>query len=262
MPEKTAAAPKSKAVSTEPIRVRIKRQERPDSAPYWQDFAIPYKAGHNVHSLLTEIQVRPVTTDGSVTSPVTWDAACLEEVCGSCTMRINGAVRQACTALVDSLDRPIVIEPMQKFPVVRDLCVDRSRMFESLKRVRAWVPIDGTYDLGPGPRMSPEEQEYAYALSRCMTCGCCLEACPQVNERSEFIGAAAIGQAVLKNLHPSGPLTKEERVAELMGQGGLVDCGNAQNCVIVCPKEVPLTRAIGDMGRQTTRRMLKDLFWR
>lgn len=246
----------------DPIRLRIKRQERPDSAPYWQDFTVPYKPAHNVHSVLTELQMRPVTSDGSVTTPVAWDAACLEEVCGSCTMRINGQIRQACTALVDKLEQPIVLEPMQKFPVVRDLCVDRSRMFENLKRVRAWVPIDGTYDLGPGPRMSPQEQEYAYALSRCMTCGCCLEACPQVNERSAFIGPAAVAQAVLKNLHPSGPLTKEERVAELMGEGGIVDCGNAQNCVIVCPKEVPLIRAIGDMGRQTSLKMFRDLFRR
>ena len=151
---------------------------------------------------------------------------------------------------------------MKKFPVMRDLSVDRSRMFESLKRVRAWVPIDGTYDLGPGPRMTEEAQQYAYALSRCMTCGCCLEACPQYNDHSEFIGPAAVGQAVLKNLNPSGPLTKEERTAELMGVGGIVDCGNAQGCVMVCPKEVPLTRAIADMGRQATMKFFRDLFRR
>ena len=246
----------------EPIILRVQRQAGPGAEPYWEEFKIPYRRGHNVHSLLMETQLRPVTSDGRPTTPVVWDASCLEEVCGSCTMRVNGEVRQACAALVDRLERPIVLEPMQKFPVVRDLCVDRSRMFEDLKRVRAWVPIDGTYDLGPGPRMTPEEQEYAYALSRCMTCGCCLEACPQVNERSAFIGPAAIAAAVLKNLHPSGPLTKEERTAELMGVGGIVDCGNAQNCVLVCPKGVPLTRAIGDMGRQATKKWFRDLLWR
>ena len=62
-----------------------------------------------------------------------WECNCLEEVCGACTMIINGRVRQACTALIHKLDQPIVLEPMSKFPVVRDLYVDRSRMFESLK---------------------------------------------------------------------------------------------------------------------------------
>jgi succinate dehydrogenase / fumarate reductase iron-sulfur subunit len=110
--------------------------------------------------------------------------------------------------------------------------------------------------------MSAEDQEYAYELSRCMTCGCCLEVCPQVNDRSPFVGPAAIAAAVLKNLHPSGPLAKAERTRELMGVGGIVDCGNAQNCVEVCPKDVPLTRAIGDMGRQTTRQFFRDLLGR
>jgi succinate dehydrogenase / fumarate reductase iron-sulfur subunit len=244
------------------ITLRVLRQARPDSKPYWEEFKVPYRLGHNVHSLLMEVQLRPVTSDGRQTTPVVWEASCLEEVCGSCTMRVNGEVRQACAALVDSLGRTITLEPMTKFPVVRDLAVDRTRLFESLKRVRAWVPIDGTYDLGPGPRMNEVEQEYAYALSRCMTCGCCLEACPQVNDHSAFIGAAAIGQAVLKNLHPSGALTKDERTAALMGVGGIVDCGNAQGCVEACPKEVPLTRAIADMGRQATAKFFRDIFRR
>jgi succinate dehydrogenase / fumarate reductase, iron-sulfur subunit len=244
------------------IVVRVKRQDRPAAAPYWEEYKIPHRPGHNVHSLLMEIQLRPVTSDGRATSPVVWDANCLEEVCGSCTMYVNGQIRQACSALVDKLTRPIVLEPMKKFPVLRDLAVDRGSMFESLKRMRGWVPIDGTYDLGPGPRIDSETQEYAYALSRCMTCGCCLEACPQVNDHSAFIGPAAIAQAILKNLHPTGPLTKEERTAELMGVGGIADCGNAQNCVLVCPKEVPLTRAIGDMGRQATVKFFRDVFRR
>ena len=50
-----------------------------------------------------------------------------------------------------------------------------------LKQVKAWIPIDGTYDLGPGPRMPEKKRQWAYELSKCMTCGVCLEACPNVN---------------------------------------------------------------------------------
>jgi len=57
-----------------------------------------------------------------------------------------------------------VIEPMGKFPVVRDLAVDRSRMFSALKRIKGWIPIDGTHDLGPGPSMAEAESEVAYHL--------------------------------------------------------------------------------------------------
>jgi succinate dehydrogenase / fumarate reductase iron-sulfur subunit len=149
---------------------------------------------------------------------------------------------------------------MSKFPCIRDLRVDRTRMFEALKRVKAWVPIDGTHNLGVGPRLSPKEQHVGYELSRCMTCGCCLEACPQVNARSDFLGAFVFGQVRLFNLHPTGGMHADERLQAVMGPGGIADCGNAQNCEAVCPKEIPLTEAIAEVGRQTTRYMLRKLF--
>ena len=110
--------------------------------------------GMNVISSLMEIAANPVTASGKTTTPITYDSNCLEEVCGSCAMLINGRARMACSALVDKLEQPIRLEPFSKFPVVRDLAVDRSVLFENLKAVKAWVPIDGSYDLGPGPRVS------------------------------------------------------------------------------------------------------------
>jgi succinate dehydrogenase / fumarate reductase iron-sulfur subunit len=213
----------------------------------------------NVISALMEIQKNPVTSRGQKVAPVVWECACLEEVCGACTMIVNGRVRQSCSALVDSLapnGEVIKLEPMSKFPVVRDLVVDRSRMFEDLKRVRAWIELDGSHELGPGPRQSQENQEEAYPLSRCMTCGCCLEACPQIHAGSEFVGPAAISQVRLFNLHPSGKMHAPERLDTVMGSGGVEGCGKAQNCVEVCPKNIPLVDSIAAVGRATTKRLL------
>jgi succinate dehydrogenase / fumarate reductase iron-sulfur subunit len=246
----------------ESIIVRIERRDGPHSPAHWDEFKVPNAPNANVISVLMEIQRNPVTTAGKRVPPPAWDAACLEEVCGSCTMNINGQVRQACSALIEHLEQPVVLQPMKKFPLVRDLAVDRSRMFESLKRVSAWIPIDGTYDLGPGPRVSPEDQEINYVLSTCMTCGCCLEACPQVSGSTPFIGAAAISQARLFNNHPTGAMNKAERLRALMGPGGVGDCGKAANCVQVCPKGIPLTSSIAEMARATTRQALKDFFFR
>jgi succinate dehydrogenase / fumarate reductase iron-sulfur subunit len=242
------------------IKLTVKRQDTPTSSPYWEEYEIPYTPRQNVISVMMEIAKNPVTRDGKKTSPVVYDRACLEEVCGSCAMRINGVSRMACTALVDSLEQPIRLEPMAKFPVRRDLSVDRQVMFESLKRVKAWIPIDGTYDLGPGPRMPEPERQLAYEYSKCITCGNCLDVCPQVNDRSNFIGAAPIAQARLFNSHPTGAMNAAERIEALMGEGGLDDCGNAQNCVRACPKSIPLTTAIAEMFRATTRYGLKKLF--
>lgn len=246
------------------FRIRIRRQDRPGTAPYWETFELPYEPGLNITSCLQRIAARPITTHNREVAPVAYEAACLEEVCGSCTMIINGRVRQACSALVDHLladgQREITLEPMSKFPVIRDLVVDRSPMFAALKRVRAWIPVDGYYDAGPGPIIGPREQEQGYALARCMTCGCCVEACPQYGPHNDFIGPAAIAQAVLFNSHPTGRLTADQRLEALMAPGGIADCGNAQNCVKVCPKDIPLTRAIARAGWETTRYAIVRFF--
>ena len=180
-------------------------------------------------------------------------------------MVINGRVRQACSALVDKLleeSNLITLEPMSKFPLVRDLFVDRQRLFNDLKRVKAWVPIDGTYDLGPGPAVAQKTQEELYPLSRCISCGCCLEACPQYTPANHFVGAAVISQVRLFNEHPSGAALKEERLDTLMEKGGMAECGKAGNCVQVCPKEIPLLESIAAVQRQGTVHAIKKFFSR
>jgi len=244
------------------VIVRIERSDGPGQASRWEEFQVERRPNANVISVLMQIQRNPVTAEGKSTSPPAWDAACLEEVCGSCTMVINGKVRQACSALIDKLAQPISLQPMKKFPLVRDLTVDRGKMFDALRRVRAWIPIDGTYDLGPGPRQAPEEQELRYVLSTCMTCGCCLEVCPQVTPATQFIGAAAISQVRLFNTHPTGAMNASERLHGLMEAGGVNDCGKAGNCVDACPKGIPLTSSIADMARESAKQGLRDWFFR
>src|SRR5437016_3812071 len=248
------------------VRIRIRRQDRPDNSESlrWEEFAVPRRPNMNVISALQWIAAHPVTTDGKATTPPVWDSGCLEEVCGACTMIINGKVRQSCSALIDKLiprdGGAITLEPMTKFPLVRDLFVDRSRLFNDLKRVKAWVPIDGTYDLGPGPAVSQELQQERYPLSRCISCGCCLEACPQYTPANQFVGAAVISQVRLFNDHPIGAALKDDRLDVMMDQGGVADCGKAGNCVEVCPKEIPLLESIAAVQRQATVYAIRRFF--
>jgi succinate dehydrogenase / fumarate reductase iron-sulfur subunit len=253
------------------VRFRIRRQDGPDKPARWETFDVPVDPGANVISCLQWIAANPVTAEGRPTLPVVFDAGCLEEVCGACTMLINGAVRQSCSCLIDEYapreGDEITLEPMRKFPLVRDLMVDRQRLFQALHRIKAWAPIDGTYNIGPGPRDRPDHQQMRYKLSQCMSCGCCLEACPQYSlERDEsrwdkaFIGAHAISQARLFNEHPTGKVLQAARLGALQGRGGVSDCGNAQNCVKVCPKEIPLTESIGAIGRAVTVHSFRSFF--
>ena len=252
------------------VRFRITRQDAPGKPTRVEEFDVPVQTGANVISALQWIAAHPVTVDGTRTTPVVYDSGCLEEVCGACTMVVNGGVRQSCTALVEDIvdeHGVVTLEPMSSFPTIRDLAVDRARLFAALESVKAWVPIDGTYDLGAGPMESPKVQLTRYQLSQCMSCGCCLEACPQFNlEEDEtewqesFIGPHAISQARLFNLHETGKILADERVDAISGVGGVSNCGNAQNCVKVCPKEIPLTESIAEMGRAVTVRSIRKFF--
>ncbi|MEZ6099906.1 MAG: succinate dehydrogenase iron-sulfur subunit [Pirellulaceae bacterium] len=268
------------------FQVKVLRQDGPGKASYWERFDVQHQPDMNVISVLQQIAAAAKSADGRNVAPVAWDCNCLEEVCGACTMVVNGRVRQACSALVDRLleEEPgeIELRPMTKFPVLRDLMVDRGRLFRALTKVKAWIPVDGYYDMGPGPQQSQAEQEAAYPLSQCMSCGCCLEACPQYvkvelaqhdNESAEqfaerqqqsfdraFVGPHAISQAVLFNAHPTGRMNAGQRLDALTAEGGIQICGNAQNCVAVCPKSIPLTTSIARVGRSTTLHAIKKWF--
>jgi succinate dehydrogenase / fumarate reductase iron-sulfur subunit len=245
------------------IRIKIKRQDGPATAPYWNEFDVPWRANMNIISCLQWIAANPVTSEGQQVTPPVWDSGCLEEVCGACTMLIDGKARQSCSALADRVapnGETITLEPLTKFPVVRDLWVDRARFFNDLKRIKGWIPVDGTYDLGPGPAISQELQDQRYPLSRCITCGCCLEACPQYTPTNHFVGAAVISQARLFNIHPTGKALQAERLEALMGEGGVQECGKAGNCVQVCPKQIPLLESIAAVQRQATVYTIKKFF--
>lgn len=232
---------------------------------YWEEFELKMVPHANVISSLMEIQKSPVNRKGEKVEPVVWEQGCLEEVCGSCSMLVNGKPRQACTALIDTImeetkSRTITLAPFTKFPLIRDLIVDRQSMFDNLKKVNAWIESDGSYEKGFGPKISQKKQEVMYSLSTCMTCGCCVEACPQANQHNKFVGPQIFSQVRLFNDHPTGKMFKAKRLRAIMGEGGINDCGHAQNCVKVCPKNIPLTDSIAAVGRDATLQAFKDIF--
>jgi succinate dehydrogenase / fumarate reductase iron-sulfur subunit len=76
------------------------------------------------------------------------------------------------------------------------------------------------------------------------------------------VGAATIAQTKLFNMDPAGSVLKAERLRALAGDGGVQECGFAQNCVQACPKQLPLTEAISDVSRDVFVQQVKDFFTR
>lgn len=268
------------------LSVRVERRDHPTRPAYWQTFVLAYEPGLNVTSVLQRIAAHPVTPSGEQVAPVAYESGCLEEVCGSCTVLINGRVRQACSALIDRLleEDPTGIElrPMSKFPVIRDLWVDRYRLFRALHKLECWIPVDTCDDRGSGPRQTVAEQGRNYPLSQCISCGCCLEACPQYqqvpvtrreNEPADvyqqrlddeldqhFFGAAPMSQAVLMNAHPIGKTIASRRIETMTSAGGIQNCGKAGNCQAVCPKRIPLMESWARANRAATVHAIRQFF--
>ena len=214
-----------------------------------EEFAVPRRPNMNIISCLQYIAAHPTTGDGKSTTPVVYDSGCLEEICGACTMVINGRVRQSCSALVDKLATGQCHHAGtdgQVSPDPRSVCGSVPAVQRSEAQSRPGCRSTGPTISGKGPPISQKLQQERYPLSRCISCGCCLEACPQYTPVNQFVGAAVISQVRLFNDHPTGAALKEDRLDTLMEEGGVADCGKAGNCVQVCPKEIPLLESIAD----------------
>lgn len=242
------------------VKLRVLRQDAIDkpATKRWESFEVPSAPRMTVHDCLEAIRRKPTTADGKAVAPVVFEASCLDESCGACTMLIDGKVRHACSTVVADVSKggkQITVAPLSRFPVERDLVVDRGRYFDSLRRVKAWVRLDKSPN-AQAPAEAEDLQQERYELSTCIGCAACLEACPEFHESSAFLGAAAINDVRRVNLHGVGKLDKRRRLELLMTDGGVADCGKAQNCVEVCPKQIPLVDSIAEMSRDTTKQLL------
>src|SRR5690606_31349095 len=153
------------------VKFVVTRQDGPDSTPYKEEFEIPYRPNMNIISALMEIQRNPVNASGKATTPVCWEANCLEEVCGACSMVITGKAGQASSTVDGRTDDQIEAKTMPTYPVICHVIVDRSRMIDALKRVKAWVPIEEAHDLRPRSRLAEHKRQQASVLSKRMPCG-------------------------------------------------------------------------------------------
>lgn len=236
------------------LTVRVLRQDGPGlrETRRWENFEVALRSAMTVADVLREIEDHPVNQRGNWVAPVAWDSWCLDETCGACTLLVNGRVQMACGTSVSDVVRgrsALVLEPLSKFPVVRDLVVDRSSYGESLRRMGIW-------SVGEPNSGSTSDVNDRLDLGRCTHCGACLEACPEYGDQSDYVGAAVVNQARLAQLSSGSPARRTALTEAMMTPGGISDCGKAQVCAEVCPANVPLVDSLQRVARSTTKRML------
>ena len=209
------------------ITVRIKRQNSFEAEAFYQTILRDCDAETNIATLLREINAEEVLDiEGIPVGEIAWECSCLQKKCGACAMRINGMPRLACdTKIGDLKSKTVTLEPLKKFPVVRDLIVDRSVLRENLIALHNWLESEAT--------KSRKTVDLAYDASRCIQCGCCLEVCPNFTAGESFFGAAAFVPAsrILSQL-PNG---KKNDLVQEYGKHIYNGCGKSLSCHDICP---------------------------
>jgi succinate dehydrogenase / fumarate reductase iron-sulfur subunit len=241
------------------VLLRIHRQDGADGRPRFDSIEVLVPPGATVHRALVEARRSPTTTDGRRVDPPAWDFSCLEGSCGSCTLRIAGRARLACSTRLSDVAPArgaLTIEPLARFPVVRDLVVDRSRQDAALARTDAPSNGAGAEPRAVGDGGGADDPRVAGLLD-CIACGACIEACPETSHDPGFVGAEAIARNRLHLLVArASPGARDDLDLRLMQPGGIADCGKAQACSEACPADVPLVEALAHAAGATSRRLL------
>lgn len=222
--------------------VKIKRQRTPDSEPYWQSFSYNGPLHVTVSAVLDAINYTDdiIDIEGNPTTRVRWECSCLQAVCGGCAIVINGSPALACNTFVDEVTKDdLVLEPLSKFPVLVDLMVDRSIIYENLNKARAYIESRSVN--------SERDHAHQYSVAKCLKCGLCLEICPNYRAGGEFYGAVFANESYLITTQSAEkPSRTVKEYKTHFGAG----CSKALSCQTVCPVGIETITSIMKMNRK------------
>ena len=216
------------------ITLKIARSNPNSNSEFrFDEFKIPYQKWTTVLDAILEVKKH---LDHSVAVRY----SCRQASCGSCGMKINGRPRLACFTKVSELNSDVVtVEPMDNFPIIRDLTVGFERLFSTHKKLKPYI-INPESEIKPGTKefnQTPEELENYIQFAGCIKCGLCNSACPTMATDSLFIGPQALAQAY-RYVADNRDKGKDERLKIIDNSHGIFRCHFAGSCSQVCPKGV------------------------
>jgi succinate dehydrogenase / fumarate reductase iron-sulfur subunit len=183
---------------------------------------------------------------GNYDGTLSYRRSCAHGICGSDAMRINGRNRLACKTLVKDLHSgKITVEPLFGLRVIKDLIVDMEPFFENYRSVLPYFINDE-----PEPKkerlQSPEARERFDDTTKCILCAACTTSCPSFWANDKYVGPAAI-VAAHRFIYDSRDRAAAERLKILNDQFGVYRCHTIFNCTDACPREIQVTKAIGEV---------------
>jgi len=225
------------------VIIKIKRQDNPQSASYWQSFDFAPIGRKTVASILDDLNNWDdlKDTEGNVAKAIRWECSCMQKTCGACAMVVNKKAVLACNEFIDTdKQEELVLEPLSKFPVVADLIVDRSIILEHQKNVNMYI--------GEKSNVQKEELEHQYDVAKCLKCGLCLEVCPNYKANNKkFYGALMANESYL--LYSSSDDKKNE-VQKDYDNHFAAFCSKSLACETVCPMHMPTLSSMAFMNKK------------
>ncbi|NDJ84363.1 MAG: succinate dehydrogenase iron-sulfur subunit [Chloroflexi bacterium] len=226
------------------VKLRIRRfNPEKDQKPWWGEYTL--KDVEKTNSILELLHRVKWEQDGTLTLR----RSCAHGVCGSDAMRINGVNRLACKVLIQTLnaDRTIQVEPILGLKVVKDLVVDFEPFFEHYRSVMPYfVAATSTPTDGRERKQSPEDRARFDDTTKCILCACCTTSCPSFWASGEYVGPAAI-VAAHRFIFDSRDGAAADRLNIMAEPGGVWRCRTIFNCTPACPRDIEVTRAIGEV---------------
>ncbi|MEA3439681.1 MAG: succinate dehydrogenase iron-sulfur subunit [Chloroflexota bacterium] len=212
-----------------------------DGKPHYDKFVVDAEPTDRVLDLLEYVK-------GYQDGTLSFRRSCAHGICGSDAVRINGVNRLACKVLVQTLrSKKITIEPILGLPVIKDLIVDMESFFDHYLSVIPYFVNDE-----PPPMkerlQSPEQHDRFEDTTKCILCACCTTSCPSFWSSEEYVGPAAIVTAH-RFIFDSRDRAGAERLRILNDIFGVYRCHTIFNCTDACPREIEVTRAIGEVKK-------------
>lgn len=171
---------------------------------------------------------------------VRWN--CKAGKCGSCSAEVNGHPKLMCMTRMSDLptDEPITIEPMQTFPVQKDLVTDVSWNYRVKEKIQKFTPRtpdheDGTWGI------DTVDTERVQEFRKCIECYLCQDVCHVLREHKlhdEFIGPRFLVYTAGMEMQP---LDTEKRTKALKDEYGIGYCNITKCCTTVCPEGILIT---------------------
>jgi succinate dehydrogenase / fumarate reductase, iron-sulfur subunit len=221
------------------LRIRRYNPER-DTRPHLETYTVEAEPAEQVLDLLARVKAYQ---DGSLA----YRRSCGHGVCGSDAMRINGVNRLACKVLVQDVGDDVTVEPLLGLRVLKDLIVDLEPFFAHYRSVLPYLVNDEPVEHGER-RQSPAERDRFDDSTKCILCAACTTSCPTFWGNGEYVGPAAIVQAH-RFIFDSRDRAAADRLHILNEQMGVWSCRTAFNCTNACPRDIQVTRAIGEVKK-------------